>query len=159
MRPKSRWKTSALRRDVNGRSRGRVILRGAGRGGRSSCGEAVGSFERCHRSRFNYLKTLSDLARQLVRSRYFSIEPSTNLSNWSSRAPWRCIGSQQGCDEARSIDLGGKSPNRPVSEKRLATSPIQLRGGIGMTMEYSVGHYFKRVTMIDTLFGNADHHL
>ncbi|WP_314963830.1 hypothetical protein [Bradyrhizobium cosmicum] len=28
-----------------------------------------------------------------------------------------------------------------------------------MTMEYSVGHYFKRVTMIDTLFGNADHHL
>ncbi|MGY4430797.1 hypothetical protein ACVWWO_003274 [Bradyrhizobium sp. F1.13.1] len=28
-----------------------------------------------------------------------------------------------------------------------------------MTMEYSVGHYFTRVTMIDTLFGNADHHL
>ena len=28
-----------------------------------------------------------------------------------------------------------------------------------MTMEYKVGHYFKRVTMIDTLFGDADHHL
>jgi hypothetical protein len=26
-------------------------------------------------------------------------------------------------------------------------------------MEYSVGHYFKRVTMIDQLFGDADHHL
>jgi alkylation response protein AidB-like acyl-CoA dehydrogenase len=36
---------------------------------------------------------------------------------------------------------------------------IQLHGGIGMTMEYKVGHYFKRVTMIDTLFGDADHHL
>ena len=28
-----------------------------------------------------------------------------------------------------------------------------------MTMEYKVGHYFKRMTMIDTLFGDADHHL
>jgi alkylation response protein AidB-like acyl-CoA dehydrogenase len=36
---------------------------------------------------------------------------------------------------------------------------IQLHGGIGMTMEYKAGHYFKRVTMIDTLFGDADHHL
>jgi pimeloyl-CoA dehydrogenase small subunit len=36
---------------------------------------------------------------------------------------------------------------------------IQLHGGIGMTMENNVGHYFKRVTMIDTLFGDADHHL
>jgi pimeloyl-CoA dehydrogenase small subunit len=36
---------------------------------------------------------------------------------------------------------------------------IQLHGGIGMTMEYKVGHHFKRVAMIDTLFGDADHHL
>jgi hypothetical protein len=28
-----------------------------------------------------------------------------------------------------------------------------------MTMETSVGHYFKRVTVIDTQFGDADHHL
>jgi hypothetical protein len=26
-------------------------------------------------------------------------------------------------------------------------------------MEHSVGHYFRRVTMIDTLFGDADYHL
>jgi pimeloyl-CoA dehydrogenase small subunit len=36
---------------------------------------------------------------------------------------------------------------------------IQLHGGIGMTDEYKLGAYFKRVTMIDTLFGDADHHL
>ncbi|MBL8384613.1 MAG: acyl-CoA dehydrogenase family protein [Burkholderiales bacterium] len=36
---------------------------------------------------------------------------------------------------------------------------IQLHGGIGMTMEYAIGHYFKRLTAIDTLFGDADHHL
>ena len=36
---------------------------------------------------------------------------------------------------------------------------IQLHGGMGMTDELAVGHYFKRVTAIDTLFGNADYHL
>jgi pimeloyl-CoA dehydrogenase small subunit len=36
---------------------------------------------------------------------------------------------------------------------------IQLHGGIGMTMEYKAGHYFKRLTMIDSTFGDADHHL
>lgn len=35
----------------------------------------------------------------------------------------------------------------------------QLHGGIGMTMEYKGGHYFKRLAIIDTMFGNADHHL
>jgi pimeloyl-CoA dehydrogenase small subunit len=36
---------------------------------------------------------------------------------------------------------------------------VQIHGGIGMTMETKVGHYFKRLTTIDTLFGDADHHL
>jgi alkylation response protein AidB-like acyl-CoA dehydrogenase len=36
---------------------------------------------------------------------------------------------------------------------------IQLHGGIGMTDEYSAGHYFKRLTMIAQAFGDEDHHL
>jgi pimeloyl-CoA dehydrogenase small subunit len=35
----------------------------------------------------------------------------------------------------------------------------QLHGGIGVTMEYKGGHYFKRLAIIDTMFGTADHHL
>jgi len=45
------------------------------------------------------------------------------------------------------------------SGKFVGQQAIQLHGGIGMTNEYSVGHYFKRMTMIDTLFGPAEHHL
>jgi pimeloyl-CoA dehydrogenase small subunit len=36
---------------------------------------------------------------------------------------------------------------------------IQIHGGMGMTDELNVGHYFKRLTMLDTLYGNVDHHL
>lgn len=36
---------------------------------------------------------------------------------------------------------------------------IQTHGGMGMTDEMAAGHYFKRLTMINTLFGNLDFHL
>jgi pimeloyl-CoA dehydrogenase small subunit len=36
---------------------------------------------------------------------------------------------------------------------------VQVHGGMGMTDELNVGHYFKRLTMIETLYGSVDHHL
>jgi len=45
------------------------------------------------------------------------------------------------------------------SARFVGETAIQLHGGIGMTMEYKAGHYFKRLTMIDLAFGDADHHL
>ncbi len=45
------------------------------------------------------------------------------------------------------------------SARIVGESAIQLHGGIGMTMEYKAGHYFKRLAMIDLAFGDADHHL
>ncbi len=36
---------------------------------------------------------------------------------------------------------------------------IQTHGGIGITEELAIGHYFKRATMIEGQFGSADHHL
>lgn len=36
---------------------------------------------------------------------------------------------------------------------------IQIHGGMGMTDELAIGHYFKRLTIIDSEFGNTDHHL
>ncbi|MGE0743499.1 MAG: acyl-CoA dehydrogenase family protein [Hyphomonadaceae bacterium] len=36
---------------------------------------------------------------------------------------------------------------------------VQIHGGMGVTDEMRVGHYFKRVTMLDATFGNVDSHL
>jgi alkylation response protein AidB-like acyl-CoA dehydrogenase len=36
---------------------------------------------------------------------------------------------------------------------------IQLHGGMGMTDEMAIGHYFKRATMIESAFGSTDHWL
>ena len=45
------------------------------------------------------------------------------------------------------------------SGRFVGQSAVQLHGGMGMTEELNVGHYFKRLTMVDTLFGNVDFHL
>ncbi|GAA4042744.1 acyl-CoA dehydrogenase family protein [Parerythrobacter jejuensis] len=36
---------------------------------------------------------------------------------------------------------------------------IQIHGGMGMTDELAIGHYFKRLTVFDAEFGNVDHHM
>jgi alkylation response protein AidB-like acyl-CoA dehydrogenase len=36
---------------------------------------------------------------------------------------------------------------------------VQLHGGIGMTDELGIGHYYKRLLLLNTLFGDGEHHL
>ena len=41
----------------------------------------------------------------------------------------------------------------------VSQNAIQLHGGIGMTEEYAVGHYFRRCMVIEHSFGDTAHHL
>jgi alkylation response protein AidB-like acyl-CoA dehydrogenase len=45
------------------------------------------------------------------------------------------------------------------SGRFVAQQAVQLHGGMGMTDELMVSHHFKRLTAIDLIFGDADHHL
>ncbi len=45
------------------------------------------------------------------------------------------------------------------SGKFVGQQVVQLHGGIGMTLEYKIGHYFKRLTAMESLLGDTDHHL
>ena len=79
---------------------------------------------------------------------------------------------------ARSITLYGTmalAEDLPATERRKALSAtkvqvsrsgrfvgqqaIQLHGGIGMSEEYAVGHYFKRMSMLELMLGDVDYHL
>ncbi|WP_114520710.1 acyl-CoA dehydrogenase family protein [Altererythrobacter sp. ZODW24] len=42
---------------------------------------------------------------------------------------------------------------------RIGQEAIQIHGGMGMTDELAIGHYFKRLTIFDSEFGNVDHHM
>ena len=40
-----------------------------------------------------------------------------------------------------------------------AQEAVQLHGGIGMSEELDIGHYFRRLTLFCSLFGSTDYHL
>ena len=46
-----------------------------------------------------------------------------------------------------------------VAGKLVGEEAVQIHGGMGVTWELDVAHYFKRLTAIGLMFGNADWHL
>ncbi len=65
----------------------------------------------------------------------------------------------EGYNDAAKRAVSGFKVQVGKSGRFVGQQAVQLHGGMGMTEELSVGHYFKRLTMIDTLFGNVDFHL
>jgi len=42
--------------------------------------------------------------------------------------------------------------------RNVGQEAVQIHGGIGVTNELDIGHYFKRVTALEIMFGNTDYH-
>jgi alkylation response protein AidB-like acyl-CoA dehydrogenase len=62
-------------------------------------------------------------------------------------------------DEERAKAVSAAKVQIGKACKFVGQNAIQIHGGMGMTNELAVGHYFKRATMIEGLFGSVDHHL
>ena len=45
------------------------------------------------------------------------------------------------------------------SARFVGEQAVQLHGGIGVTEECSIGHYYRRLTLLEILFGDVNHHL
>jgi alkylation response protein AidB-like acyl-CoA dehydrogenase len=67
------------------------------------------------------------------------------------------MAAEAGEELARAVSAAKSRIGRAA--RRIGQEAIQLHGGIGVTDELDVGHYFKRLTAIETLFGNTDFHL
>lgn len=62
-------------------------------------------------------------------------------------------------DVTRKKAVSGAKVRIGQAGRFVGQSAVQIHGGMGMTEELAVGHYFKRMTMIDSEFGNVDHHM
>jgi alkylation response protein AidB-like acyl-CoA dehydrogenase len=126
------------------------------------CAEAVGAMAAMQELTVEYLKT----------RRQFGV-PIGTFQVLQHRSVDMLIALEQARSMAMLATMMVAEPNEAERHKTIAAAKVQvgrsgrlvgqqavqLHGGIGMTMEYKVGHYFKRVTAIDPMFGDADHHL
>jgi pimeloyl-CoA dehydrogenase small subunit len=126
------------------------------------CAEAVGTMQAMHEATLEYLKTRKQFGRpigsfQVLQHR--SVDMLVALEQARSMAMFAAVMANEADPVERRRAIAAAKAQIGRSGKLIGQEAIQLHGGIGMTMEYKVGHHFKRMTMIDMLFGDADAHL
>lgn len=61
--------------------------------------------------------------------------------------------------DARGLAISAAKAQVGRSAQYVAAQAVQLHGGIGVTNEYSIGHYFKRLLVLEASYGNSAHHV
>jgi pimeloyl-CoA dehydrogenase small subunit len=124
--------------------------------------EAVGAMAALQEMTVDYLKTRKQFgvpigSFQVLQHR--AVEMLTSLEQARSMAYYATMmaGEPDATERRKAMSAAKVQIGR--SARHVGEQAIQLHGGIGMTMEYKAGHYFKRLTMIDMAYGDADHHL
>jgi len=124
--------------------------------------EAVGAMETMQAMTLEYLKTRQQFGQPIGRNQalqhratemFVALEQGRSLAMLAAMT----IDEPDAAERARNISMvkaGIGQAARFVSQ-----NAVQLHGGIGMTEEYAVGHYFRRVMVIENTFGDTAHHL
>ncbi|HML14111.1 MAG TPA: acyl-CoA dehydrogenase family protein, partial [Xanthobacteraceae bacterium] len=126
------------------------------------CAEAVGAMAAMHELTLEYLRTRKQFgvpigSFQVLQHR--AVDMFVALEQARSMAMLATMMSAEPDARERRKAISAAKVQIGRSGRIVGQGAVQLHGGIGMTMEYKVGHYFKRVTAIDMAFGDADHHL
>ncbi|WP_375772727.1 acyl-CoA dehydrogenase family protein [Archangium gephyra] len=132
------------------------------RGIAALCSEAVGNMQALNEVTLDYLKTRTQFG---VPIGSFQVLQHHMVDMYIAQEQARSM-AILAADRADSPDAPARTKAISAAKVQIGRSgrfvgqwAIQLHGGIGTTMEYSAGHYFKRLTAIDRTFGDADFHL
>lgn len=126
------------------------------------CAEAVGLMDECLKTTVEYIKTRKQFgvaigAFQALQHRasdmFVALEQGRSMAMYATMA-----GDFENAKE-RAAAVAAAKVQIGRSARYVGQQSIQLHGGVGMTDEFKIGHYFKRLTMIESAFGDADYHL
>jgi len=71
---------------------------------------------------------------------------------------WSAMVNASGSIDARK-SISGLKYQIGTAGVHVAKEAVQIHGGMGVTWELDISHYFKRMTAISLLFGDSDYHL
>ncbi|MEX0957480.1 MAG: acyl-CoA dehydrogenase family protein [Rhizobiaceae bacterium] len=124
--------------------------------------EAIGVMGQLHRLTLDYLKVRKQFGMPIGAFQVLqhdAVDMFVAMEQARSLTLYATMMADSGDDDERTRAMHAAKAEIGRAGKLVGETAIQLHGGVGMTMEYAVGHYFKRMTMIDVAFGDADHHL
>ena len=126
------------------------------------CAEALGVMDALNTATFAYLKTRrqfgSPLASfQVLQHRCVDMHMAREEARVLTCAAILALRDKDAAGQAKAVSAAKVSVNRAL--RYIGQNAVHLHGGIGLTDELPVSHYFKRATVIGRHFGDTDHHL
>ena len=127
----------------------------------AACAEAVGVMDKTMAITVEYMNTRKQFGvvissfqalRHRVADMKMQLELARSMSYYASlklNAP----------TEERRRAMARAKYQLGVSMRTISQQSVQLHGGIGVTDEYIVSHYFRKLTQLEMTFGDTLHHL
>jgi alkylation response protein AidB-like acyl-CoA dehydrogenase len=126
------------------------------------CAEAVGIMDAVNLATLEYLKTRVQFGQPIGRNQVLQhrmadmFMMAVQARSMSLLATGRCAANDA---KARRHDVSAAKAFIGKAARFIGQQAVQLHGGMGMTAELIVSHYFKRLTLIGATFGDVDHHV
>lgn len=128
----------------------------------ATCSEAVGSMQRATDLTVEYLKVRKQFgvpigSFQALQHRavdmLVAVEQARSMAIFAAMQ----VNEPDAAERRRSISAAKVQVAR--SGRFVGTQAVQLHGGIGVTEECQVGHFYRHLTVLEILFGDGAHHL
>jgi pimeloyl-CoA dehydrogenase small subunit len=124
--------------------------------------EAVGVMDAMHALTVDYMKTRRQFGWAIGENQalqHRAVDMYVSLEQARSMAMYATMMSVDPDPLERQRAMHAAKVQIGRSGRHIGQEAVQLHGGIGVTMEYAVGHHFKRMTMIERGYGDTDSHL
>jgi pimeloyl-CoA dehydrogenase small subunit len=126
------------------------------------CAEAVGAMSEVLAMTVDYLKTRKQFgvpigSFQALQHRAADMTVALEQARSMMFLATMVAGEDDADERAKAISAAKTQIGR--SAKFIGQQAVQMHGGIGMTYDFKLGHLFKRLTMIDAAYGDADVHV
>ena len=125
------------------------------------CAEACGAIRKLHDGTLDYSKQRKQFGQPIGKFQVLQHRMADMFIEVEQAASMTLMGTLKldlpASERMAAVSLAKAKVSR--SAKFVGQNAIQTHGGIGITDELAIGHYFKRSTMIENQFGSADYHL
>jgi alkylation response protein AidB-like acyl-CoA dehydrogenase len=139
-----------------------IIERAVDQGIAALCAEAAGIVTALNETTLNYLKTRKQFGTVIGSFQALQHRMADMFIAAEQTRSMAIIAAIQATGDepaARRRAISGAKAYIGQAARFVGQQAVQLHGAMGVVDEHNVGHYFKRLTMIDMTFGDADHHL
>lgn len=125
------------------------------------CAEAVGCFKVLNEATISYAKQRKQFGQPIANFQVLQhrMVDMFMAAEQAASMTYMVTLKLDEADKARKMAASAAKVQIGKAGKLISQDAVQIHGGMGMTDELNVGHFFKRVTMIESQFGNTDWHL